>query len=155
MARTAKTTVAATVAATPAPVATMPAAAPLARAYNRVAAKYGAKARTVPGAQAAYTLTPLGAATARTGLGNNGTATVMALVAVATAKAVARNGGQPATTHSIVAAMLAVYSAGKGGAWAGLKVGKYAPGGLLPCHAWCAGYVRGAAGKAAGLLAQA
>lgn len=148
MARTAKATAAnvATAAVTVAAPANRK-ALQAANAYKYASANNG---RAMAGANVVYTLTALGAATAANGgAGKQGNPTVMGCVAVAAAHVAAK--GRPLTLANICAAMQAL-PALKAAISASKASAKYAAGGNY-CHAWLAGYVRGAARNAHGLLA--
>lgn len=142
-ARTAAAATVATVVATP--------AAPAARPVPANAHKYGANHKAIATKAVTYGLTPHGAATAAAACGKSGKPTVMALVAVATAAAMQRNNGQPVSGQAIVLAMRTLPAVVA--AYGNTKAGKYAPAGTLPPHAWCSGYVAGAARNPACLLA--
>ena len=117
-----------------------------ANAHKYAAANNG---RSIAGANVVYTLTALGAATAANGgAGKQGNVTVMGCVAVAAAWCAAK--GKPVTMGNICAAMQALPNVRA--ALSASKAVKYANGGNY-CHAWLAGYVRGAARSAHGLLA--
>jgi hypothetical protein len=121
------------------------------RAVPANAYKYGANHKAIATKAVTYGLTALGAATATAACGKSGKPTVMALVAVATAAAMQRNNGQPVSGQAIVLAMRTLPAVVA--AYGNTKAGKYAPAGTLPPHAWCSGYVAGAARNPACLLA--
>lgn len=121
-----------------------------ARAVPANAGKYGANHKAIATKAVTYNLTAHGAATAAAACGKSGKPTVMALVAVAAAAAMQRNGGNAVTGQAIVLAMRTLPAVVQ--AYGNTKAGKYAPVGTLPPHAWCSGYVAGAARSAAGLL---
>ena len=143
MARTANKAATATATATATPTRK---ALQAANAHKYAAANNG---RSIAGANVVYTLTALGAATAaKGGAGKQGNVTVMGCVAVAAAWCAAK--GKPVTMGNICAAMQALPNVRA--ALSASKAVKYANGGNY-CHAWLAGYVRGAARSAHGLLA--
>ena len=116
--------------------------------------KYGVAAKAVPAgvANAKYKLTAAGIAAAQA-LAAGGKATVMGAVCLAAQKA----GATQTQAVSGLAIVLAMRTAKPVvAAYATTRTGKYAPKGTLPCNAWCAGYVNGAANaNRHGLLAKA
>lgn len=120
----------------------------------RVAApahKYAKAPKAVPNASVTYKLTALGQSVAATGgKGSSGKVTCLGLVAVAAANVA--KAGRPLTGANIVSAMRtpAMVAALTGAT----KAVKYAPGGTMPCRAWLAGYVAGAARAVPALLAK-
>jgi hypothetical protein len=110
--------------------------------------KYGAAHKATGGTSVAYTLTK-GGQLYTNGLGSGGKPTVMAMVCATVARLAAVN--TPATPQAIVLAMR-THGATLTALRAMPKAAKYMQGGM-PCHAWLAGYVRGAASAKHGLLA--
>ena len=124
---------------------------PATRAVPSNAYKYGAAHKAIA-ATGTYTLTAAGRATAATnGAGKSGKVTVMGLVAVAASAVAAK--GLPLTGTNIVLAMRTLPAVVA--AFGATKAQQYAPRGTLPTHAWCSGYVTGAARTPACLLATA
>lgn len=135
-------------------------AATFAVAANRTSAqpvanahKYGTTAKAIPAgiAAAQYKLTAYGLAQAQAAMAG-GKVTVMGIVALAAMRAGATQ-SQAVSGLQVVLAMRTAKQAVQ--AYGATKAGKYAPQGTLPCPAWCAGYVNGAANaNKGGILAK-
>lgn len=117
---------------------------------HKYATAHGNIPASIGGAMLVLTAAGMASATAtQAALASGGKVTVSGLVCYA-AKLAGATQSKPVTGASIVLAMRA--SKQVAAAYGQTRAGKYAPKGSLPCHAWCAGYVRGHVNKH-GLLA--
>lgn len=122
------------------------------------ARRYGATVNglTPAFAAATFTLTPLGkaAVAANGGIGRNGQPTVMGLVAVALANAIAANGGNSATGAQVVVALLGnpQLMAATGGTKA---LGVHVTPANATAAKWAQGYINGLCRASHGLAAKA
>ena len=131
-------------------LATATPATPATRKVPSNAHKYGAAHKQIATGNVHYALTAHGRATAAALAGKSGKPTVMALVAYCAAHCAAK--GVPVNGNNITLAMRCLPAVVA--AYAATKAGKYAPRGTLPPHAWCSGYIAGAARNPANLLVQ-
>lgn len=122
--------------------------APVTRPVPANAHKYASAHKAISNGAVTYTLTK-GGTLYSNGIGSGGKPTVMALVCATVARLSAA--GTPCTGANIVLAMR-THGATLTALRAMPKAAKYMQGGM-PCHAWLAGYVRGAASAKHGLLA--
>jgi hypothetical protein len=118
--------------------------------------KAAAHSLTPAFAAATFTLTPLGkaAVAANGGIGRNGQATVMGLVAVALGNAIAANGGTSATGAQVAAALLGnpQLMAATGGTKA---LGVHVTAANATAAKWAQGYINGLCRPAHGLANKA